>query len=309
MLAVAMLLCSAIRPKFSSAFTPATVESKTATVDGLNIFYREAGPKDAPVIILLHGFPSSSSMFKELMPLLADSYHVIAPDYPGFGHSDAPSPDKFRYTFDHLADVMDRLLGELQLTHYALYLHDYGGPIGLRIALAHPERVTALIVQNAVTHEEGLSEVWEQRRAFWKDPAGTEDKLRKNFLSLDAARQRHIAGSEHPENLDPDTWTSEYQFLMQPGMDRIQMDLSYDYRNNVASYPKWQQYLRKNQPPTLVVWGKGDRIFTTAGALAYERDVPSAEIHLLNAGHFALDEYAALIADLIQRFLPRFMER
>ncbi len=295
----AAMLCSAI----ARASEAPSIASKTATVDGLKIFYREAGLKDAPVIILLHGFPSSLSMFKDLMPLLARNYHVIAPDYPGFGYSDAPPPDKFEYTFDHLASVMDKLVEQLQLTHYALYLHDYGGPIGLRLALAHPERVTALIVQNAVTHDEGLSEVWEQRRAFWKDRAGIEPKLRENFLSLGAARQRHITGSEHLENIDPDTWTNEYRFLSQPGMDKIQLDLSYDYRNNIASYPKWQEYLRKYQPPSLVIWGKGDRIFTVAGALAYQRDVPRTEVHLLNASHFALDENVDLAACLIDRFL------
>jgi pimeloyl-ACP methyl ester carboxylesterase len=242
-------------------------------------------------------------MYTGLMPLLADNYHVIAPDYPGFGHSDAPPPEKFQYTFDHLASVMNGLIEQLQLTHYALYLHDYGGPIGLRIALAHPERVTALVVQNAVTHEEGLSEVWEQRRAFWNDRTAVEGELREKFLSLDAARQRHIAGSAHPENIDPDSWTSEYRFLAQPGMDKIQLDLSYDYRNNIASYPKWREYLRKYQPPTLVIWGKGDRIFTIAGALAYQDDVPGAEVHLLNASHFALDENVHLAGILIDRFL------
>ena len=225
------------------------------------------------------------------------------PNYPGFGLSDAPPSDKFAYTFDHLATFINKLLTQLNLTRYALYLHDYGGPIGFRIALAHPERVTALIVQNAVAHEEGLSEIWEQRRAYWKNRAAVENKLRENFLSLDAARQRHIAGSAHPENIDPDTWTSEYRFLTQPGMDKIQLDLSYDYCNNIASYPSWQEYLQKHQPATLIIWGKGDRIFTIGGALAYHNDVPAAEIHLLNASHFALDENVKLAAMLIDRFL------
>jgi pimeloyl-ACP methyl ester carboxylesterase len=281
----------------------APVEFKSAVVDGLNLFYREAGPKGAPVIVLLHGFPSSSTMFSGLLPRLGLHYHVIAPDYPGFGHSDAPSPGKFTYTFDHLADSIDKLLGQLSFTRYALYMQDYGGPIGFRIAIAHPERVTALIIQNAAAYEEGLSDVWELRRAFWKDRAATESKMRESFLSLEAARQRHIVGSAQPERIDPDTWTTEYQFLNGPGMDKIQLDLAYDYRNNVASYPKWQDYLRRHQPPLMVFWGKGDRIFTIAGAQAYQRDVPAAEVHLLNASHFALDENAELAATLIPRFL------
>lgn len=242
-------------------------------------------------------------MFSGLLPRLGLHYHVIAPDYPGFGHSDAPSPGKFIYTFDHLADSIDKLLGQLNLTRYALYMQDYGGPVGFRIAIAHPGRVIALIIQNAAAYEEGLSDVWELRRAFWKDRAATENKMRESFLSLEAARQRHIVGSAQPERIDPDTWTAEYQFLNRPGMDKIQLDLAYDYRNNVASYPKWQDYLRRHQPPLMIFWGKGDRIFTVAGALAYQRDVPGAEVHLLNASHFALDENAELAAMLIQRFL------
>ncbi len=241
---VAAMMCLSLVGMRGSQIPSEAVEFKTIDIDGVNIFYREAGPKDAPVIVLLHGFPSSSSMFRALLPLLAVNYHVIAPDYPGFGHSDAPPVEKFTYTFDRLADCIDKVLIKLNLTQYALYLQDYGGPIGFRIALAHPERVTALIVQNAVAHEEGLSHVWELRRAFWKDRAGTENKLRENFLSLEAARQRHLAGSANPEDIDPDTWTTEYQFLSLPGMDKIQLELAYDYRNNVAAYPKWQEYLR-----------------------------------------------------------------
>ncbi len=277
------------------------VEYRSVSVDGVNMFYRDAGPKDAPVILLLHGFPSSSRMFATLIPLLADSYRVIAPDYPGFGHSDAPLPERFSYTFDRLADYVNKFTEQLGLTRYALYLQDYGGPIGFRLALAHPERVTALIIQNAVAHLEGLSEAWDVRKAFWQDRLAHEEKLRQALLSPEVARKRH-AGYV-PERIDPDAWMDEFAFLTRPGMDKIQLDLMFDYRTNVASYPRWQAYLREHRPPTLVVWGKYDALFTVEGALAFGREVPDAEIHLLNAGHFALDEEADAIAALIRRFL------
>ncbi len=277
------------------------VEYRSVSVDGVNMFYRDAGPKDAPVILLLHGFPSSSRMFATLIPLLADSYRVIAPDHPGFGHSDAPPPERFSYTFDRLADYVNKFTEQLGLTRYALYLQDYGGPIGFRLALAHPERVTALIIQNAVAHLEGLSEAWDVRKAFWQDRLAHEEKLRQALLSPEVARKRH-AGYV-PERIDPDAWMGEFAFLTRPGMDKIQLDLMFDYRTNVASYPRWQAYLREHRPPTLVVWGKYDALFTVEGALAFGREVPDAEIHLLNAGHFALDEEADAIAAIIRRFL------
>ena len=272
-------------------------------VDNLEIFYREAGRSDAPVILLLHGFPSSSRMFDPLFPLLSSRYHLVALDYPGFGHSAAPPPERFSYTFDHLAQVTDHFAEALGLAHYVLYLQDYGGPIGFRLALAHPERIQALIVQNAVAHEEGLGPLWAARRAFWADRASNEAKLRENFLSLEATRLRHVGTSPNVDRYSPDLWTDELAFLLQPGQDRIQLDLFYDYRNNVASYPRWQQYLRSHRPPTLVVWGKYDPSFMVAGATAYGRDVPDAEIHLLEAGHFALDEAADEIARRIDVFL------
>jgi pimeloyl-ACP methyl ester carboxylesterase len=281
------------------------VEYKTTTVAGIQMFYREAGPKEVPIILLLHGFPSSSRMFATLMPLLADTYHLIAPDYPGFGHSDAPSPDMFAYTFDHLAACVAQLIDQLGVTRYALYLQDYGGPVGFRLAVAHPERVTALIIQNAVVHLEGLSDAWTIRKAFWQDRAAHADQLRQALLSRDVARQRHTGGVANPERIDPDTWTDEFAFLTKPGMDRIQLELMFDYRTNVEAYPRWQAYLRAHQPPALVVWGKNDPLFTVAGALAFAREVPAAEIHLLNAGHFALDEEVEMVAMLMQRFLAR----
>jgi len=232
-----------------------TVRHRTVAVDGLNIFYREAGDARNPTLVLLHGFPSSSVMFRELIPRLADRFHLLAPDYPGFGRSDAPAPDVFRYTFDHLAEIVDHFLEQQRADRYTLYLQDYGGPIGFRLALAHPERVQALIVQNAVAHAQGLSDLWAPRRAFWADRVAHEAAVRANLLSFEATRQRHVGKSPHPERIDPETWESEYAFLSRPGMIDIQLELFHDYRSNAASYARWQAYLRQHQPPTLVVWG------------------------------------------------------
>jgi pimeloyl-ACP methyl ester carboxylesterase len=272
-------------------------------IDGVKVFYREAGPPNATTILLLHGFPSSSRMFDTLLPLLSDAYRLIAPDYPGFGHSDAPPPNCFAYTFDHLAHVVDRFADALGLTKYFLYLQDYGGPIGLRHALRRPERIRGLIVQNAVAHKEGLGPLWQARRAFWEDRAAHEALVMAAFTSLEGAKLRHVGSSPHPERYNPDAWTDEFAALCRPGQDRIQADLFYDYRTNVESYPKWQAWLREQQPATLVLWGRYDSSFTVAGALAYRRDVPGAEIHLLDAGHFALDEAVDEIAAYIRRFL------
>lgn len=276
-----------------------------AEVEGIRIFYREAGPKDAPTLLLLHGFPSSSRMFDTLTPLLADRYHLVAPDYPGFGHSAAPDAASFDYTFDHLAAIIDKFVGRLGLTSYILFMQDYGGPVGFRLALAHPERVKAIIVQNAVASEEGLGPLWEERRAYWSDRQALEEKVISSFTSLEGARARHIGSSPHLERYNPDTWTDEFAALSRPGQRRIQADLFYDYRNNVASYPKWQAWLREHRPPTLVVWGKYDPSFAVAGAMAYKRDVPDAEIHLLDAGHFALDEALDQIVSLVRGFLGK----
>lgn len=281
------------------------VEYKTAIVDGIRMFYREAGPRDAPTILLLHGFPSSSRMFATLFPLLSSRFRLIAPDFPGFGHSDAPSPKEFSYTFDHLADCVGKLLSQLNVSRYSLYLQDYGGPVGFRLATAHPEHIAALVIQNAVAHMEGLSEAWAIRKAFWLDRAAHEDKIRQAFLSVEGARQRHLAGVARPELIDPDTWSDEFAFLTKPGTAEIQLDLAFDYQSNVAAYQEWQAYLRDSRPPTLVVWGKNDPLFTVAGAMAFGREVPDAEIHLLNASHFALDEEAVAIAALMCRFLGK----
>ena len=283
-----------------------SISYHTVYVDGLDIFYREAGPADAPtVLLLLHGFPSS---WEPLLPLLADKYHLVAPDYPGFGHSSVPSPSSFEYTFDNLAAVMNELTTKLGVANYVLFMQDYGGPVGFRMALAHPERVRGIIVQNAVSHEQRLSPLWEARRKYWADLAHELANLKANFTSFEATRQRHVGSSPHPDRYDPDRWTDEYAFLTGPGQADIQTTLFLDYRTNVASYTRWQNWLREIQPPTLVVWGKYDPSFTIAGAAAYAGDVPKAEVHLLEAGHFALDEATDEIASLVRDFLERLNE-
>jgi pimeloyl-ACP methyl ester carboxylesterase len=278
---------------------------KTVAVNGLNIFYREAGPSNGPAILLLHGFPSSSRMFDTLMPLLADRYHLIAPDYPGFGNSEAPSPEKFAYTFDAIADVVDKFTQAIHLDRYALYVQDYGGPVGYKLAVAHPERVTGLIVQNAVAHEEGLGRLQAVRKGFWADRAANEAKYRAGLASEDTSRQRHISGSPHPERYSPDLWKDEVAFLARPGEADIQSNLFYDYRNNLAAYPTWQAWLRERKPPTLVVWGRYDPVFDIAEVAALKRDVPKAETHMLDGGHFALDESVGEVAKLMRSFMGR----
>ena len=276
---------------------------RTVKVDGLSIFYREAGPKDAPAVLLLHGLPSSSRMYEPLFSRLADRYHLIAPDYLGFGHSDWPDPTQFAYTFDRFAEIMNRFTEAIALPRYTLYMQDYGGPVGFRMALSHPERINALIVQNAVAHNEGLGAIWKARRAFWADRAAKEEQLRANLLSLATTRTRHVGEDPNVERYDPDLWTDEFAFLNQPGQAEIQSDLFYDYRTNVDSYPKWQAWLREKQPRLLVIWGKFDPSFALSEPEAYRRDVPNAQVHLLDAGHFALDTAPDEIAALLSGFV------
>jgi pimeloyl-ACP methyl ester carboxylesterase len=276
---------------------------RTKQIDGLSIFYREAGPKDAPTLLLLHGFPSSSRMFEPLLARLSDRYHLVAPDYPGFGHSDWPDRKNFAYTFDRCAEIISHFTESLGLSRYALYMQDYGGPVGFRVILAHPERVTALIVQNAVAHNEGLGAAWKPRRAFWTDRAANESTFRANFLSLAATRTRHLGSDPDVERYDPDLWTDEFAFLSQPGQADIQTDLFYDYRTNVDAYPKWQAWMRKTQPRLLVIWGRYDPSFDISEPEAYRRDVPNAEVYVLDAGHFALDTAADQSAQLIRSFI------
>jgi len=283
--------------------TNSTVRYETVQVDGLSIFYREAGPKWAPTLLLLHGFPSSSRMFEPLLRRLSDTYHLIAPDYPGFGHSDAPDPSKFTYTFDHISSIINEFVTIKGISRYSLYVQDYGGPVGFRLALAHPERIESLIIQNAVAHEDGLGPLWETRRAFWLDRVTHEAALRENFLSFEAARRRHIGSDPDTSRYDPDLWSDEYSFLSRDGQSQIQSDLFYDYRTNVASYPLWQAWLREHKPRLLVLWGKYDSSFQVAEASAYRRDVQDAQVYIFDAGHFALDTEADLIAAKIRGFI------
>jgi pimeloyl-ACP methyl ester carboxylesterase len=276
---------------------------RTMQVDGLSIFYREAGRKDAPTILLLHGLPSSSRMFQPLLTRLADDYHLVAPDYPGFGHSDWPDPKEFAYTFDGIAAVMNRFTEAVGLASYTLYMQDYGGPVGFRMAMAHPERVQALIVQDAVAHNDGLGVNWTARRAFWTDRDANEEALRKNLLSLEATKTRHVGDDPAVELYDPDLWTDEYAFLSAPEQAQIQSDLFYDYRTNVDAYPKWQAWMRKVQPKLLVLWGKHDLSFDPGEPERYSKDVRDAQVHVLDAGHFALDTKADEIAALVREFV------
>ena len=276
---------------------------RTIQVDGLSIFYRKAGPKGAPALLLLHGLPSSSRMFEPLLSRLSDRYHLVAPDYPGFGHTDWPDAIRFAYTFDHYAEIMNHFTEALGLSRYTLYMQDYGGPVGFRITLAHPGRIEALIFQDAVSHNEGLGANWKTRRAFWADRAANESALRTNLLSLATTRTRHVGSDPNVERYDPDLWTDEFAFLSQRGQAEIQSDLFYDYRTNVDAYPKWQAWMRQKQPRLLVIWGKYDLSFDLSEPEAYRSDVPNAEVHVLDAGHFALDTKADEIAALVDGFM------
>lgn len=276
---------------------------RTIQVDGVSIFYREAGPKNGPTLLLLHGLPSSSRMFEPLFRRLSDRYHLVAPDYPGFGHSDWPDPKKFSYTFDHYTEIMNHFTEALGLSHYTLYMQDYGGPVGFRMALLHPDRVEALIVQDAVSHNEGLGANWKTRRAFWADRAANESALRTNLLSLATTRTRHVGNDPNVDRYDPDLWTDEFYFLNQPGQAEIQSDLFYDYRTNVEGYPKWQAWMREKQPRLMVIWGKYDLSFDLGEPERYRQDVANAEVHVLDAGHFALDTAANEIAEMVGNFM------
>ncbi|WP_250038261.1 alpha/beta fold hydrolase [Paractinoplanes maris] len=273
---------------------------RTVTVAGLDIFYREAGPPAAPVLLLLHGFPSSSRMYEPLLSRLTDRWRLIAPDYPGFGHSGVAPP----YTFDHLAEVMLGFTDALGLDRYTLYLQDYGGPVGFRMALARPAPVEGLIIQNAVAHDSGLGPLWAPRRAFWADRATHEAALRDNFLSLEATRLRHLGTDPAIDRYDPDLWTDEYAFLGRQGQADLQTDLFWDYRTNVESYPAWQTWLRTHQPRLLVLWGRYDASFQLSEADAYRADVPTASVHVLDGGHFLLDTCADEAAALVRDFMP-----
>lgn len=288
-----------------TASASAVIHYRTAKVEGLDIFYREAGPKDAPIVVLLHGFPSSSFQYRNLIPALADRYHVIAPDFPGFGGSSAPDHASFAYTFAHLTDVTDALLGQLGATRYTLYIQDYGAPVGLRLALRHPERVSGLIVQNGNAYRDGIQGFWKPVEDLWANPTAANRNMLRKVLTPELTRWQYVNGVEDPSRVDPDTWQHDQTLLDRPGNDEIQLDLFYDYRTNVALYPEFQTFFRTRKPPTLIVWGAHDEIFPAAGATAYLRDNPKAELHLINSGHFALEDRADEIVPLIRDFLGR----
>jgi pimeloyl-ACP methyl ester carboxylesterase len=286
-----------------------TTTYRTASVDGLKVFYREAGDPKAPSVLLLHGFPTSSHMFRELIPALADRYHVVAPDLPGFGFTEAPDQATFKYSFDHLAEIIDRLTDVLGLSRYAIYVFDYGAPVGFRLAIRHPDRITAVISQNGNAYLEGLSEGWNPIQAYWKNPSLENRAALRAFLKPETTQWQYTHGVRSPEQLSPDSWTLDSALLARPGNDEIQLDLFGDYQSNIALYPKFQEYIRTHRPPLLAVWGKNDPFFLPAGAQAFKRDHPNAEVHLLEAGHFALEsqgpEIAAIIRDFLERKLPK----
>jgi len=274
-----------------------------ATIDGHRIFYREAGAKDAPTLLLLHGFPTSSHMFRNLIPPLADRYHVIAPDLPGFGFSKSPGREDFRYTFENLSHVIDRFTEEIGLDGYAIYIFDYGAPVGLRLALAHPERITAIISQNGNAYEEGLSQGWNPIQKYWKDPTPANRAALKDFLTPEATKSQYLHGVADATLVAPEAYELDSALLARPGNEEIQLDLFLDYASNVALYPKFQAYFRTHRPPLLAVWGRNDPFFLPQGAEAFRRDNPDAEVHLVDTGHFALETHASEIARAILTFL------
>lgn len=295
-----------ITPASESAHVHASttqVRYKTIKIRGLDIFYREAGPADAPTILLLHGFPTSSHMFRNLIPALADRYRVIAPDYPGFGQSSMPSTTEFDYSFDNLASVVDEFTQAVGAARFTMYLQDYGAPIGFRIAAAHPERISGLIIQNGNAYDEGLGEFWNPIKAYWKDQSEATTTPVANFLELEATRWQWTHGVRDVTTISPDTWTIDQTLLDRPGNKAIQLQLFLSYSTNPPLYPSWQQYFRAHQPPTLIVWGKNDFIFPATGAEPYKRDLKNLDFNLLDTGHFALEEDGSVIASKIRDFM------
>lgn len=271
--------------------------------DGVRVFYRETGPKHAPVVLLLHGFPSSSFQYRDLMPLLADSFRVIAPDLPGFGYTEVPKERHYTYTFDALAKTMEAFTEELKLDRYALYVFDYGAPTGFRLALAHPERVTAIITQNGNAYEEGLGDAWDPIRRYWHEPSAENREALRPFTELDAIRWQYTHGVADPESVVPDGYTLDAALMQRPENADIQLDLFQDYANNLVLYPEFQRYFRERRPPLLAIWGKNDPFFVPAGAEAFRKDIPDAVVELLDTGHFALETHVQHIADRMKRFL------
>ena len=296
---------SSTSEKANSTISVTQTLHKTINIDGVEIFYREAGPADAPTILLLHGFPTSSHMFRNLMPALADRYHLIAPDYPGFGNSEQPAMDKFDYTFDNLAVVMGKLVNKLGIKKYSLYLMDYGAPIGFRLASQNPEQISSLIVQNGNAYKEGLKDFWIPIRKYWKNRTAENAEPLAGFISPDGVKWQYTHGVRNEDTISPDNWNVDLRHLTREGNPSIQLALFYDYQNNVPYYPEWQAYFRKFQPPTLIVWGKNDYIFPADGAYPYKRDLKNVEFNLLDTGHFALEEDGKIIAEKIRAFLNK----
>lgn len=278
---------------------------KTTAIEGVDIFYREAGPADAPTVLLLHGFPTSSHMFRNLIPQLSDRFHVIAPDYPGFGNSGQPAMDEFEYSFENFSLVIEKLLAKLRIESYSLYLMDYGAPIGFRIAARHPEKVLSLIIQNGNAYDEGLKEFWDPIKKYWNDRTSENAEPLKGFITREGVKWQFTHGVRNPAVISPDNWNMDLAHLGREGNSAIQLQLFYDYRTNVPLYPEWQRYFRKHQPPTLIVWGKNDIIFPADGAYPYKRDLNNLEFHLLDTGHFALEEDGDLIAEYINGFFSK----
>lgn len=283
---------------------------RTARIDGLTLFYREAGNPDQPAILLLHGFPASSFMFRDLIGHLSDRFHVIAPDYPGFGYSEAPSTQDFAYTFDHLTDVVEKLTSVLGIEKYALYLQDFGGPVGFRLATRQPEKISFLVVQNANAYEEGLpEEFWAPLRELWRDPsAANKEKIRASVLSDESLEWNYTHGTRDVSAISPDSWVLQKALLARPGNADAILDLLYDYHTNLDLYPQWHNYFQKHQPPTLIVWGKNDAIFPEAGAHPYKSDLDTVDFNLLDTGHFALEDHAQIIAAQIERFAGQVVD-
>lgn len=284
---------------------PPVVHHRTARIGGVDIFYREAGPADAPAVLLLHGFPTSSHMFRRLIPALADRYHVIAPDYPGFGHSGAPDHRAFDYSFGHYADLMTALTDQLGLRRYAMYVMDYGAPVGYRMALKHPERVSALIIQNGNAYEEGLRGFWDPIKAYWAEGTQERREAIANLVAPATTRFQYVDGVRDVTRVDPDNWAHDQALLDRPGNREVQLDLFKDYGTNVPLYPAFQAFFRERRPPALIVWGKNDKIFPAEGAYPYKRDLPDLEFHLLDTGHFVLEDQFDVAEPLIRDFLDR----
>lgn len=290
----------------SSNLAPVT-HYRTATVSGVEIFYREAGPSDGPTVVLLHGFPTSSHMFRNLIPLLADKYHVIAPDYPGFGGSAAPDHTAFDYSFGHYADLMDSLLQQLEVPRYAMYVMDYGAPVGYRLALKRPERVSAFVVQNGNAYEEGLKAFWDPIKAYWADNSKDRREALNVLVAPETTKFQYVDGVRDVSRIDPDNWAHDQALLDRPGNRDIQLDLFRDYGTNVPLYPEFQAFFRQYKPPMLILWGKNDFIFPADGATPYLRDLPDAELHLLDTGHFALEDKLDEMVPLMRGFLDRHL--